>query len=519
MIGLQLAVLLGVLLLAGGLLAVRLKVPAPLVLLVLGVAVGFVPAFGDVELPPDIVLLLFLPALLYWESINTSAREIRRNIRVILLSAIPLVLVTVAAVAVLGLGAGLPLAVAITLGAIVGPTDATAVGAVAGPLPRRTSITLRAESLINDGTALTVYAVAIAAVESGRPLDPGAGSLRFLAAYAGGILIGVAIAFLVRAVRRVVRGNPLLENTVSLLTPFAAYLPAEQLEVSGVLAVVTAGLVLSRFAPRLVSAQTRTQVTGFWTITTWVLNGSLFLLVGFQAHAALEGLGGSPLRVLGLALSTTLAVIGVRVLWVATMPYVIRALDRRPVQRTLRVPIRQRTVSMWAGFRGAVSLAAALALPPEFPFRNELVAVTLVVILVTLLVQGLTLPAVVRWARLPADPTEADEERRASRAAVEAGIQIIPEAAERLGTSNDIRDRVLQEARDHLDELDASPTEQVGTWSLGEEGRLRRAVIDAKREAVVRLRDAGEIDDTVLRRFQQRLDVEELRLLDVRAEE
>jgi CPA1 family monovalent cation:H+ antiporter len=355
---------------------------------------------------------------------------------------------------------------------------------------------------------------------SARPLDLGMGALRFLASYAGGIVIGVAVALLVRVTRRVVRGHPPLENTVSLLTPFLAYLPAEELGVSGVLAVVTAGLVLSRFAPRLVSAQTRTQATGFWTITTWVLNGSLFLLVGFQAHAALEGLGDDPSTVLGLALGTTVAVIGVRVLWVAFTPYLIRAIDRRPVQRTMRVPIRQRTVSMWAGFRGAVSLAAALALPGDFPFRDELVAVTLVVILATLLVQGLTLPAVVRWARLPPDPTELDEELRASRAATEAGLRVIPEAAARLGTPDAVRDRVLQETRDHLDrQLDPAQVEQRGAWTLGEEGLLRRAVLDAKREAVVRLRDAGEIDDTVLRRLQRRLDVEELRLQDLPVEE
>ena len=511
--GLRIAVLLGVLLIMGGFTAARLRLPAPLVLLVLGLALGFVPPLGGIELPPDAVLLLFLPALLYWESLNTSSREIRRNIRAILLNAIPLVLATVALVAWLGTAAGLTVTVGITLGAIVGPTDATAVTTVAGSLPRRTLTMLRAESLINDGTALTVYSVAVAAVVGHSDIQIGIGILQFLAAYAGGVLVGLAIAMLARLVRRLLRGNSLLENTVSVVTPFAAYLPAEQLHVSGVIAVVTVGLMLSRFGPRIVSAETRAQAQGFWQVTTWILNGSLFLLIGFQAHATLARLENDPVGVLPLALATTVAVIGIRLAWIGTTPYLLRAIDRRPSQRTLRVPLRQRSVNAWAGFRGAVSLAAALALPSSFPMRAQLIAVTLVVILVTLLLQGLTLPRLVRWAHLPEDPTEADEELRAQRAAITAGLAEIPDAARQLGVPDPVRDRVLREYRDQVEasQPDTSTGDPTGR-SNGTEVELRRAIISAKREAVVRLRDSNEIDDTVLRRVQQRLDLEELRL-------
>lgn len=519
--GLRTAVLIGVLLLVGGALAARTRIPTALVLLVLGIVFGFVPALGEIALPPEVVLLLFLPALLYWESITTSPREIRRNLRAISLLAVPLVFATVAAVAWLGVGFGLPLTVAIALGAIVGPTDATAVASVAGRLPRRTSTVLRAESLINDGTALTVYAVAVAAVSSGVEIDMGAGAVRFLAAYGGGVAIGLVTAILAVGVRRVVQGSPVLENTVGVVTPLAAYLPAEELHVSGVLAVVTAGLVITRFAPRLVSARTRAQALGFWQVTTWILNGALFLLIGFQAHTALEGLGADPLRVLGLAFGTAGAVIGVRLVWLASVPYLLRAVDRRPSQRVRWVPIRQRSVIAWAGFRGAVSLAAALALPEDFPVRDDLITVTLVVILITLLVQGLTLPAVVRWAHLPEDPTEADEERCAERAALRAGLAAIPPAADRLGVPDDVRDRVLAEYRARAERTRADETEESGSSSAfvrGSESALRRAMIAAKREAVVGLRDTGEIDDTVLRRVQHRLDIEELRLSDVEVE-
>lgn len=515
--GLQVAVMIGVLLIVGGALAARTRVPTALVLLVLGIAFGFVPALGEITLPPEVVLLLFLPSLLYWESITTSPREIRRNLRAVVLLAVPLVLATVAVVAVLAAGLGLPVGVAITLGAIVGPTDATAVASVAGRLPRRTSTVLRAESLINDGTALTVYAIAVEAVSDGVDIDLGAGILRFLAAYGGGLAIGLGIAVLAVGVRRIVQGTPVLENTVGVLTPLAAYLPAEELHVSGVLAVVTAGLVITRFAPRLVSARTRSQAWGFWQITTWILNGALFLLIGLQAHTALERLGTDPLRVLGLGLGTAGAVIGVRLAWLAVVPLLIGAVDRRPAQY-LRVPLRQRSVIAWAGFRGAVSLAAALALPEDFPRRVDLVTVTLVVILVTLLVQGLTLPGLVRWARLPADPTEVDEQRRADDVAFRAGLAEIPVAADRLRVPDHVRDRVLTEHRDRAERAHADePAEsKSGPASApGTETALLLAVIAAKREAVVALRDTGEIDDTVLRRSQQRLDIEELRLGDL----
>jgi NhaP-type Na+/H+ or K+/H+ antiporter len=204
--GLGIATLIGVALFVGGTIAWRTRLPAPLVLLALGIVLGyafaFVPAVRTISLPPDVVLYLFLPALLYWESINTSVRELRRNLRVVLLSAIPLVLVTAAAVAGVGSLAMLSWPVAIALGAIVAPTDATAVGPVTARLPRRFRTTLRAESLINDGTALTVYAIAVAAIAGHRDVDFGTGTLLFLAAYLGGIAVGVATSFIARGARR-----------------------------------------------------------------------------------------------------------------------------------------------------------------------------------------------------------------------------------------------------------------------------------------------------------------------------
>src|SRR6187402_1398929 len=194
--GLEIATLIGVALFVGGVIAWRTRLPAPLVLLALGIVLGYVPALGRVSLPPDVVLYLFLPALLYWESINTSVREVRRNVRVVVLSAIPLVILTAGAVALLGNAAALAWPVAIALGAIVAPTDATAVGPVTARLPRRFRTTLRAESLINDGTALTIYAIAVTAIGGQRDIDLGDGALRFVVAYVGGIVVGIAASFI-----------------------------------------------------------------------------------------------------------------------------------------------------------------------------------------------------------------------------------------------------------------------------------------------------------------------------------
>ena len=268
--GLQLVVVIGATLVFGGAIAGRIRVPTSLVLLVLGAVIGFLPFLADVELEPEVVLLLFLPALLYWESLNTSLREIKRNLRVILLQGIVLVIITAGVVAWVGQALGLPWPIALALGAIVAPTDATAVAAVAGRLPRRALTTLRAESLINDGTALVIYAIAVGAAVSGTAIDLGSAALQFTASYAFGILIGLAVAAVIIVVRRIVTER-LVASTLSVLTPFLAYLPAEAFGVSGVVAVVVCGLTLSWFAPQIITASQRSQSFGFWQVVDDVM--------------------------------------------------------------------------------------------------------------------------------------------------------------------------------------------------------------------------------------------------------
>jgi CPA1 family monovalent cation:H+ antiporter len=319
-----------------------------------------------------------------------------------------------------------------------------------------------------------------------------------------------------------------LANLLSLLTPFVAYLPAEMLHVSGVVAVVTCGLALTQAGPRVVDAQTRVQARAFWTLTTFLLNGALFVLVGLQLHVVVEGLDVAEVVAgLGTAVVVWTVVVGTRLLWTNTLPYVIRAIDRRPAQRLRRVGFRQRQPGAWAGFRGAVSLAAALAVPAVHDGeavvgRDMLLLVTFGVIALTLVVQGLTLPAVVRWARLPDDPRDAAEERLARQTATRAALAALDQRAIDLGVPDAVAGRVREEYSAHLATLELKARVADGGLDLDHtiesmvaERSLRLALLADKRTAVLRLRQQREIDDTVLRRVQAQLDVEEVRLAGV----
>jgi CPA1 family monovalent cation:H+ antiporter len=518
-LGLELVVLLGLAILGGSLLARRLRIATPVVLLVLGMLLGFFPELREARLPPEVVLFLFLPALLYWESLTTSLREIRTYQRAIASLSIVLVVVTAAAVAVVAHALGLPWGPAWVLGAAVAPTDPTAVAALAGTLPRRDVTLLRAESLVNDGTALVIYGLAVGVTVGEEHLSFGHVSWLFLLSYAGGLLAGVVVAFLGAQVRRRI-DDPLLGNVAMLLMPFLAFLLADQFDASGVLAVVTCGLIMSQVGPRVVSARTRRQAEAFWSLATYLLNGALFVLVGVELQSAVRGLTSVDIAN-GLVTTVILYVvaIGARFVWLFTTPYLIRLLDRRPRQLELRFGWRARMVTATAGFRGAVSLAAALAVPltltsgQPFPRRDLIIFITAGVIVLTLLVQGLILPKVVRWARLPPDTAIVDELHLARTTATEEALAAIPEAAPAVGADKSVASQVAEAYREHLRVLNARYDEDEPTIRLSDqELALRLALIGHKRQTVLRLRDDHQIDDTVLRQVQRSLDVEEVRL-------
>jgi Na+/H+ antiporter len=515
-------VTLGLAVLGLTLLARAVRVTPPIVLLLGGVALGFLlPALTEVRLPPEVVLLLFLPALLYWEALNTSLREIRSNLRAVVIDSVLLVLATAAAVAAVGHALGLSWPVAWVLGAVVAPTDATAVAAVARKLPRRQLTTLRAESLINDGTALALFAIAVDVATGRREFGWLGAAGGFLLSYAGGIVAGLIVAWLAARVRRVLH-DPLLDNTVSVLTPFAAFLLAEQVHASGVLAVVVAGLGMSQLGPLLIAGTTRLRARAFWQVSTFLLNGALFVLVGLQLPNALADLASTTLTAaIGAALLVSITVIVTRLAWMYSVPYLVRVLDRRPVHQARRLRARHRLPVAWSGFRGGISLAAALAVPAEVAGRDLIVVATFGVILTTLLLHGLTLPAVLRWARLPADHDVREERRTAHRTAIEAALAVLPDAAERLQVPAHVLERVRDDFEGRLvdlnntmdDDLDSPPDDTPSTRSDWDAYRqLRVALIPPKRQAVVRLRDDHVIDDIVLRGLEAQLDAEELRL-------
>ena len=506
--------------------ASKLDIPYPILLVVGGCALGFVPGVPHVELEPDLVLLIFLPPLLFNAAYFASLRDLRAHTRPIMLQAVGLVLVTMTGVAVVvhELVDGIPWAAAFALGAIVAPTDPLAATAIARRLgvPRRLVAVIEGESLINDGTALVAYRTAVAAaVGGGFGLVHAGGD--FLLNAAGGIAVGLVAGALLVSIFRHVVGDPILGVTISLTCGYAGYLPAEELGVSGVLAAVTVGLMLGRKSGEITASEERLIGYAFWDVLVYLLNAFLFILVGLQLPHILEEQDRSAATLVGLAVAVSATVIGLRLLWVNTMPYVVRALDRRPQQRLRRVGWRQRMIGAWAGMRGAVSLAAALALPETvdsgapFPERDLLIFLAFSVIVATLVLQGLTFPWLIRRMGVEDDGDGDREQLIARKRAVRAALERIEElraeewtrddSLERMAGLYRFRHRRLAQRAGHFEEGDENLDERSLVYQ-----RTVREVLTAQRLEIVRLRNEGEISDEVMHALERELDLEEQRL-------
>jgi Na+/H+ antiporter len=523
--GLVLIVALFATVIVGTVLGRRYRVGPPVLLILLGALLGLIPQFGGVRLDGEIVLLLFLPAILYWESLNTSFRELRANMRVIVFLGVGLVIVTAVAVSWTARALGMESHAASVLGAVLSPTDAAAVAGLAKQLPRRTLTVLKAESIINDGTALVLFTVSVAVAVGGNPVSPAALTARFVGSYLGGICAGLLVGIAVTQVRRRMDA-PQEEGALSLLTPFAAFLLAQAIHCSGVVAVLVSALVLAYATPHVTRARSRLQIFAFWDLATFLINGSLWVFVGTQMPHAVRGIagvdGGLRHAVL-LALAVTAVIIASRFVCNEAVTVFLRTVDRRAVQRTRRISWRHRVVSNWAGFRGAVSLAAALAVPlttrsgAPFPDRSLIVFVVCVVILVTVLVQGTTLPDVVRWARMPEDLSRADELQLARCRGSQAALEALPIVAGEIGISDELLKRLQKEYEEHAALIEAGGDAQ-GSNEVAERHDLLRqvrlGVLEHKRRAIIELRDQNRIDDIVLRDLQSVMDLEEVRLLE-----
>jgi CPA1 family monovalent cation:H+ antiporter len=506
-------------------LARRVDVPYPITLVLGGLALGVVPGMPRIELEPQLVLLIFLPPLLYAAAFFSDLRALRSELRPISTLAIGLVAATTAAVAVLAHGViGISWPMAFALGAIVSPTDPIAATTVLRRLgaPRRLVNIVEGESLVNDATALVAYRVAVTAALGGSFSLVDAG-LKFVGSAAGGIAIGLAVGWAVGEIRRRLNDTT-TEVTISLLTAYAAFIPAERLGVSGVLAAVACGIYLGWRAHIFASPQTRLESFGLWEILVFLLNATLFILIGLQLPVIVDGLHGRTTgELLGWSALICAAVIGMRFVWLFTVTYLIRALDRRPQQRDRRVGARLRVVSAWSGMRGAVSLAAALALPlrtdagAPLPDRDLILFITFAVIVVTLVGQGLTLPALIRRLGVgeSAGEEEAEEIRArlaAARAAldrieeVEGDSEYLSETLDRVRGLYDFRYRRFKTRAGYLDDEDGIEDRSHSYQ------RLMHELYAAQREAVVLLRNSGEISNAVMHRIERELDLEESRL-------
>jgi monovalent cation/hydrogen antiporter len=494
------------------------NIPYPIVLVVGGLALGFIPGLPDIELAPELVLVIFLPPLLYSAAFFANLHDLRTNLRPITLQAVGLVLFTMCAVAVVikALVPDMPWAAAFTLGAIVAPTDPVAATTIMRRMavPRRLVSVVEGESLINDGTALVAYRTAVAAV--GGTFSVWEAGLDFVYGAVAGVAIGLAAGWMIVQIRRRIDDIP-IEITISLLSGFAGYVPAEAVDASGVLAAVTVGIVLGWKAPYISTASMRLQGYAVWEILVFLLNALLFVLIGLQLPLILDELAGQPAgQLLWWCVAVSVVVIAARLIWSQTVVFVIRALDRREVQRTRRSDWQSRMIIGWSGMRGSVSLAAALALEPGFPFRDLILLLTFAVIFSTLVLQGLTLPALIRALRITDDGADAQEELIGRRAAATVALVRLDELAAEEWTYDETIERMrkLYEYRSRRFAARAGETDDgdgIEHRSLKYQKAVR-LVLQAQRDELVRLRNAGDISNEVMHRLERELDLEEERL-------
>jgi CPA1 family monovalent cation:H+ antiporter len=505
-------------------LAGPLRIPYPILLVLGGLLIGFGPGVPKVTMPPEVVLVGVLPPLLYLQAYSTGVRELRRNLRPISLLAIGLVICTTAGVAAIAHAVtDLSWAEAFILGAVVSPTDpiaATAIGKRLG-VPRRLIDIVEGESLVNDGTALVLLRTAITAAVAGSfSLWDATG--RLVLNIVGGIAVGLVVGYLIRRVRRPL-DNPPLEVTIAFLTGYFAFLPASALGVSGVLAVVTAGIYMGWYTPELTTVQTRLTGQGFWEVLTFLLNVLLFGLVGLQLRPILDSMrGGEGWSLVWEAAAIVGAVIVVRIVWVFPATYVPRLLFPAIRRRDPYPPWRYPAFISWNGMRGAVTIAAALLIPLDtnagapLPGRDEIVFFAFGVVLVTLVVQGLSMPVVIRLLGLEADDGDSEAEEALARVrAAESALVRLEELEAEGWIMDDTAKRVRGQYQFRIDRfsarLDPDGDGKIEKRSLKYQ-RLRRELLDAERSAVVALRNTGEISDEVMRRIEHDLDLEVSRL-------
>ena len=495
----------------------RIGVPYPSLFVLGGLGLGFLPGLPHITLNPDLVLLVFLPPLLFAAAFETPLRDLRRNVAPVARLSIGLVVFTTLAVGAVAqaLVPSLGWPAALTLGAIVAPTDALAATSVfrRQGVPRVILTIIEGEALFNDATALIAYRTAVLAVASGTFVLATA-----LAGFAISSIGGLAIGYLVgRAAVELLRrvDDPPVEVVISLLIPFAAYLPADRSGFSGVLAVVAAGFVIGRRLGTVLSPSSRTMWFITWKMVGFVLNGFAFVLIGLKLPDILAGVAKRPpLELMGVAAAVCAVAIVARFVWIYASSLLPGSPRRVFARRDPRVAWRLVFLVGWSGLRGAVSLAAALALPTSFPEHDLILLLTFAVILVTLVGQGLTLPMVVRWTGWDGEEADGDEGAFARATMYQVGLDAVNAARRRWPGHQPLLNRLessLQDRSEHLATEDPGETAERSQERVEHE-EIQLGVINAQRAAMLELRDAGEINDATLRTIERELDLEELRM-------
>jgi Na+/H+ antiporter len=500
----------------------KIKIPYPILLVLAGIGIGLVPGLPHITLDPEIVFLLFLPPILYAAAWNTSWADFKAAKRPITLLAIGCVIFTTCAVAWVAhqFIPGLGWTEAFVLGAIISPPDAVAATSATKGLgiPKRIVTILEGESLVNDATGLIAYRYAVAAVVSGAFNFWQAG-LQFLIVAAGGIALGLLMGYVFKWIHKITPDNPTTDTTLTFLAPFMSYLLAESIHLSGVLAVVAAGLYLSWNSSTVFSQQTRLQATGTWNTIIFILNGTIFILIGLQLPYILENITQhSFTTLLTYGAIVSIAVIVGRIIWVYPGTYVPRLLSKK-IRTTEPVPdIRLVTVVAWSGMRGVVSLAAALALPlmagtEPFPNRDLIIFLTFCVIFSTLVLQGLTLRPIIKFFGIKPDGKEFEIEQKARLQVATAIIEHIEENYS-LGLSDEVLNQIKTKYEIRIQRLRKDVKNlRLDEAQINEFHRIQQELLDRERKFIIQLRAEAKISDETMRRIEYELDLEETRLI------
>jgi Na+/H+ antiporter len=513
------------------------KLPYPILLVAAGLLIGFVPQLPDLALNPDVVFVIILPPLLYDAASKTSWHEFRTSIRPISALAITLVFFTTVAVAITAhyLIPGFSWPLAFVLGAVVSPPDAVAAsGIIKGlGLNKKVITILEGESLVNDASALIAYRYAITAVTTGTFVFWKAG-LQFLLVAGIGILIGIVTGYLFVMAHKKIENNPVVETSLTLLTPFVSYLIAEQFHMSGVLAVVSAGLVIAWRSPEVFSYQTRMRTRVVWDTLIFLLHGFVFILIGLQLPSIIRDMGQYPfMQILGYGVLISLVTIIVRIIWVFAGASWQNVFQKKEISAD-DISTNNHTddtwknvlVVAWTGTRGVISLAAALALPlvlengAAFPKRHSIIFLAFVVIFVTLVVQGLSLPLLIRWLRIKPQDNTATEEKELQLYLATSTLHFIDQdlqvpmdykLQEQLKKKYEaLIQHLTKEIRRH--KKAKRNDEEIKTPATDALVSAQLEINKFKRELLLKMHKEGEFSDSVIRQVEREMDIDELKL-------